>query len=161
MILGWIGLVDGLAEQAEREFRDAARVFQSNEEHSRLSEAHRALAEALLTTGRIEDADRFATQARSEVSPHDLTSQSSTLTTLGLVRAAQGCDEEAESLLRESLAQLDGKDYGLLEAQARVALIRFLRSRGGLDEAAELELALPEPIPGWLGTADAHVPAIA
>ena len=161
VILGWIGLVDGLAEQSERVFRDAARVFQSNEEHSRLSEAHRALAEALLTTGRIEDADRFATQARSEVSPHDLTSQSSTLTTLGLVRAAQGCDQEAESLLRESLALLDGKDYGLLEAQARVALVRFLRGRGRLDEAAELESRLPDPIPGWLGTADAHVPALA
>src|SRR5262249_13211304 len=51
LMLGWIGLVDGLAEQAEKEFREAARVFQANEELARLSEAHRALAEALLVSG--------------------------------------------------------------------------------------------------------------
>jgi len=159
LMLGWIGLVDGLAEHAEKEFREAARVFQGNEEHSRLSEAHRALAEALLVTGRIEEADRFATLARSEVTRHDLTSQSSTMTTLGLVRAAQGCDDEAETLLRDALVLLDGSDYRLLEAEARVGLARFLRARGRLDEAAEVEVGLPDRVPGWLGTADAHVTA--
>ena len=157
LMLGWIGLVDGLAEQAEKEFREAARVFQANEELSRLSEAHRALAEALLVTGRIEEADRFATLARSELSPHDLTSQSSTMTTLGLVRAAQASDPEAEGLLRDSLGLLDGSDYRLLEAEARVGLARFLRARGRVEEAAEVEVRLPDPVPGWLGTADAHV----
>ncbi|HST19420.1 MAG TPA: AAA family ATPase [Gaiellaceae bacterium] len=157
LMLGWIGLVDGLAEQSEKEFREAARVFQANEELSRLGEAHRALAEALLVTGRIEEADRFATLARSELSPQDLTSQSSTMTTLGLVRAAQGCDEEAEALLRDAVGLLDGTDYRLLEAEARVGLARFLRARNRLEEAAEVELRLPDPVPGWLGTADAHV----
>jgi tetratricopeptide (TPR) repeat protein len=159
LILGWMALVDGLAEQAEHEFRDAARVFAGNEDHGRLAEAHRALAEALLALGRIEEADRFASQARSEVSDHDLTSLTSTISTLGLVRAAQGSDEEAEGLLRESLGMLDGSDYRLLEAEARVAFIRFLRARGRLDEAAAVEARLPERVPGWLGTADAHVPA--
>jgi tetratricopeptide (TPR) repeat protein len=156
-MLGWIGLVDGLAEQSEKEFREAARVFQANEELSRLSEAHRALAEALLVTGRLEEADRFATLARSEVSAQDLTSQSSTMTTLGLVRAAQGSDEEAEALLREALGFLDGTDYRLLQAEARVGLARFLRARDRVDEAAEVERRLPDPVPGWLSTADAHV----
>jgi class 3 adenylate cyclase/tetratricopeptide (TPR) repeat protein len=159
LILGWMALVDGLAEQAEHEFRDAARVFAGNEDHGRLAEAHRALAEALLALGRIEEADRFASQARSEVSDHDLTSLTSTISTLGLVRAAQGYDEEAEGLLRESLGMLDGSDYRLLEAEARVAFIRFLRARGRLDEAVAVEARLPERVPGWLGTADAHVPA--
>jgi len=158
LILGWIALVDGLAEQAESEFRDASRVFAANEDHGRLAEAHRALAEALVALGRIEDADRFATAARSEVSDHDLTSRTSTISTLGVVRAAQACDEEAETLLRESLGMLEGTDYRLLEAEARVALVRFLRARGRADEAAKLESRLPERVPGWLGTADAHVP---
>ena len=108
---------------------------------------------------RIEEADRFATLARSELSPHDLTSRSSTMTTLGLVRAAQGCDEEAEGLLRDAVGLLDGTDYRLLEAEARAGLARFLRARGRVDEAAEVELRLPDPVPGWLGTADAHVAA--
>jgi hypothetical protein len=54
---------------------------------------------------------------------------------------------------------LEGTDYRLLEAEARVALIRFLRTRGRVDEAAAIEALLPERVPGWLGTADAHVPA--
>jgi ATP/maltotriose-dependent transcriptional regulator MalT len=159
LLLGWMALVDGLAEPAEQEFRDAARVFAANEDHGRLAEAHRALAESLLVSNRVEEADRFATAARSEVSDHDLTSRTSTTSTLGLVRAAQGCDEEAEALLRESLGMLEGSDYRLLEAEARVALIRFLRGRGRVDEAAAVEAGLPERVPGWLGTADAHVPA--
>ena len=159
LLLGWMALVDGLAEPAEQEFRDAARVFAANEDHGRLAEAHRALAESLLVSGRIEEADRFATAARSEVSDHDLTSRTSTTSTLGLVRAAQGCDEEAEGLLRESLGMLEGTDYRLLEAEARVALVRFLRARGRVDEAAAVEALLPERVPGWLGTADAHVAA--
>ena len=81
------------------------------------------------------------------------------MTTLGLVRAAQGCDDEGEALLRDALGLLDGSDYRLLEAEARVGLARFLRARGRVEEAAEIELALPEPVPGWLGTADAHVTA--
>ncbi len=158
LILGWMALVDGLAEQAEQEFRDAARVFAANEDHGRLAEAHRALAEALVVSGRIEEADRFATQARSEVSDHDLTSLRSTISTLGIVRAAQGRDDEAERLLREALGMLEGTDYRLMEAEARVELARFLRARDRLDEAAAVESLLPERVPGWLGTADAHVP---
>ena len=159
LMLGWMALGDGLAEQAEREFRDAARVFTANEDHGRLAEAHRALAEALLALGRVDDAERFALLARTEVSPHDLTSQSSTTTTLGLVRAAQGRDDEAEVLLREAVAMFEGTDYRLLQAEADVALVRFLRARGRADEAAELEARIPEPIPGWLGTADARAEA--
>ncbi|HEX6762964.1 MAG TPA: AAA family ATPase [Gaiellaceae bacterium] len=159
LILGWMALVDGLAVQAESEFRDAARVFAANEDHGRLAEAHRALAEALVALGRTDEADRFATAARSEVSEHDLTSHRSTISTLGVVRAAQGRDAEAEALLREGLALLEGTDYLLLEAEARVALARFLRARGRLDDAAAIESQLPERIPGWLSIADAHVPA--
>jgi tetratricopeptide (TPR) repeat protein len=157
LVLGWIALGDGLAEQAEKEFRDAARVFTSNQDHGRLGEAHRGLAEAQLALGRIEDAERFATLARTEVSPHDLTSQSSTTTTLGLVRAAQGRDAEAEMLLRKAVAMYEGTDYRLLQAEADTALARFLRSRGRADEACEIEGRLPDPVPGWLGTADARV----
>jgi class 3 adenylate cyclase/tetratricopeptide (TPR) repeat protein len=156
LLLGWIALGDGLAEQAEKEFREAARVFTSNQDHGRLGEAHRALAEALLALGRVDDAERFATLARKEVSPHDLTSQSSTTTTLGLVRAAQGRDAEAEVLLRQAAAMYEGTDYRLLQAEADAALARFLRARGRIDEAAEVEARLPDPLPGWLGTADAR-----
>ena len=109
----------------------------------------------LLETGRVDEAERHALAAHALVSPHDLTSRSSTTTTLGRVRAAQGRDEEAEQLLRESFALLVNTDYRLLEVAARVALARFLRAAGRDAEATELEAGLPEPLPGWLGSEDA------
>ena len=131
------------------------RVFAANEDHGHLCEAQRALAEALLESGQVEEAERHALAARALVSPHDLTSLSSTTTTLGLVRAAQGRDSEAEALLRESFSLLVDTDYRLLEVAARVSLVRFLRAGGRDAEAAELEAGLPDPVPGWLGSEDA------
>ena len=155
VILGWIDLVEGDTAAAERAFREGVRVYAANEDHGHLCEAQRALAEVLLETGRVEEAERHALAAHALVSPHDLTSRSSTTTTLGRVRAAQGREEEAEQLLRESFAALANTDYRLLEVAARVALARFLRAGGRDAEAAELETGLPEPLPAWLGSEDA------
>ena len=155
VVLGWIDLVEGDTASAERAFREAVRVYAANEDHGHLCEAQRALAEVLLETGRVDEAERHALAAHALVSPHDLTSRSSTTTTLGRVRAAQGRDEEAEQLLRESFALLVDTDYRLLEVAARVALARFLRASGRDAEATELEAGLPEPLPGWLGSEDA------
>ena len=113
----------------------------------------------LLDAGKLEEAERHALAAHSLVSPSDLTSRSATMSTLGLVRAAQGRDEEAEELLRDGLSLLEGTDYRLLEVGALVALARFLGSRGRDDEAAELEARIPEPVPAWLGSEDARVTA--
>jgi hypothetical protein len=58
---------------------------------------------------------------------------------LGLVRAAQGRDEEAESLLREGVSVIDGKDLWLIRRELLLALAGFLRQRGRMDEAEEYE----------------------
>jgi tetratricopeptide (TPR) repeat protein len=155
MVLGWVSLAEGDVASAERAFRHAVRVFVANEDHGRLCEAERALAEALLEAGKLDEAEQHALTAHSLVSASDLTSRSATLSTLGLVRAAQGRDEEAERLLREGLALLESTDYRLLEVAALVALDRFLRARGRDEEAAELEARIPEPVPAWLGAEDA------
>jgi tetratricopeptide (TPR) repeat protein len=154
VLRGWVAFVDGDLERAEREFRGAVRTFTANQDHGHLCEAQRALAEALLESGRIDEAERYALAARMLVSGHDLTSRSSTTRTLGLVRAAQGRDADAEALLREALALLEGTDFRLLEVEALVPLARFLRSRDRCDEAEKLEARLPARIPGWLGATD-------
>jgi class 3 adenylate cyclase/tetratricopeptide (TPR) repeat protein len=159
LILGWISLVEGDAATAERAFRHAVRVYVTNEDHGHLCEAERALAEVLLETGKLDEAERYALAAHAHVSPSDLTSRSATTSTLGLVRAAQGREEEAEELLREAVGLLEGTDYRLLEVRALVTLARFLRARGRDDEAEELEARIPEPVPAWLGSEDARVTA--
>lgn len=156
LVRGWIDVVEGAPAQAAKAFREAIRVFTANEDHGHLCEAQRALAEVLLAEGKIEEAERHALAGNALVSPHDLTSRSSTLTTLGLVRAAQGRHDEAERLLREAVALLEDTGFHLLELAALVALVDFLRSRDRDQEAAELEARIPEPVPAWLGSEDAR-----
>jgi len=61
---------------------------------------------------------------------------------LGIVRAAQGRDEEAEPLLREAVAVVEGKDLLLIRRELVTALASFLRQRGRVDEADEYEAEL-------------------
>lgn len=61
---------------------------------------------------------------------------------LGIVRAAQGRDEDAEALLREAVAVVDGKDLLLIRRELVTALAHFLRERGRVDEAEEYETEL-------------------
>jgi hypothetical protein len=72
------------------------------------------------------------------VGPHDVTSLSTTTMTLGLVRAAQGRDEEAEELLRDAYERL-GAEHRHHQREALEALASFLRDRGREDEAAEID----------------------
>src|SRR5207253_754260 len=67
LILGWISLVEGDAATAERGFRHAVRVYVTNEDRGHLCEAERALAEVLLETGRLDEAERHALAANSHV----------------------------------------------------------------------------------------------
>ena len=154
VMLGWIAFVEGDVGGAERLLRDAVRVFTASEDHGRLCEGERGLAEILLARDRVPEAERLALAAREHVSRQDLTSSTSTLRTLGLVRAAEGRDDEAEALLRESLALVDGTDCRLLEVGSLVPLAAFLRDRGRGDEADDLEARLPAEPPGWLNDVD-------
>ena len=81
---------------AERRFREAIRILTPMEDRGALCESQRALAQLLVERGEIEEAERWALEARKTVGPHDMASQASTRMALGIVRAAQGRDEEAE-----------------------------------------------------------------
>jgi hypothetical protein len=64
---------------------------------------------------------------------------------LGLVRAAQRRDDEAEKLLREALEIAFETDFDYVRYEALHALAQFLRTRGRPDEAEPLE----EATVGW------------
>jgi hypothetical protein len=69
----------------------------------------------------------------------DMMSRSNVSMVLGLVRAAQGRDDEAELLLREAIDLLAATDLRNSEPEPLAALAGFLRKRGRDDEAAVLE----------------------
>jgi class 3 adenylate cyclase/tetratricopeptide (TPR) repeat protein len=135
----WTARQKGDLHRAERLFRESIRILAPLEDRATLCETQRGLAELLLELGRVEEAERFALAARETVGPHDFTSLSTTTMALGLVRAAQGRDDEAEELLREALATIDETEHRLQQRDALEALAGFLRDRGRADEADELD----------------------
>jgi tetratricopeptide (TPR) repeat protein len=135
----WVARHQGDARRSERLFRESIRVLAPLEDRATLCESQRGLAELLLAEGRVDEAERFALAARETVGPHDETSLSTTSMSLGLVRAAQGRDDESEELLREAYDRINRTLHRSGQRDALAALAQFLRERGRDDEAAELE----------------------
>jgi class 3 adenylate cyclase/tetratricopeptide (TPR) repeat protein len=136
---GWVERRRGDLAASERRFRDAIRILKPLEDRGTLCESQRGLAQVLVQRGKIDEAERFALESRETVGPHDTVSRSTTRMALGLVRAAQGRDEEAEDLLREGVAVVEGTELHLIRRELLSALARFLRERNRIDEAEELE----------------------
>jgi ATP/maltotriose-dependent transcriptional regulator MalT len=95
----------------------------------------------LVQQGKVEEAERLALAARQTVGPQDSTSLATTAMALGMVRAAQGRDEEAEELMREAHATVAETDHRETQNTTLRTLAQFLRERGRDDEADELDPA--------------------
>ena len=135
-VAAWRG---GDVERAEQLVREAVRTLLTVQERGTIVEAQRTLAEIVLAQGHVEEAERWALSAVETVGMQDMLSRSNVRMVLGLVRAAQGRDDEAELLLREALDMLAETDYRNAEPEPLAALAAFLRARGREDEAAELD----------------------
>jgi class 3 adenylate cyclase/tetratricopeptide (TPR) repeat protein len=140
-ILGqaWVAWERGDLERAEKLFRDSIRILKPLEDRGALCESQRALAQLLVVQGKLDEAERLALEARKTVGPHDETSRATTRMALGLVRAAQGRDEEAEQLLTEALEIVERTNFNGTKLEVATALANFLRGRGRDDEALEVE----------------------
>jgi class 3 adenylate cyclase/tetratricopeptide (TPR) repeat protein len=134
----------GESERAEELFREAVRLLKGVGDRAYLCEAQRRLAQLALARGDIGVAERLALEARESVGPDDRYSTQTTTLALGLVRAAQGRDAEAELLLRTSLEGF--QEYGLASAEreALASLVSFLRERDRCEEAEVYEARLAE-----------------
>src|SRR5437868_6216187 len=130
MMIGRTAFATGDLERAETHLREATRTLKGLGDRGSLCEAQRALAMVLLRTGRIDEAERFALEARESVGPEDRVSTSTTKFALGLVRAAQKRDDEADALMREAVEGLDF--YGMYgpERWALRYLVEFYKDRG-------------------------------
>jgi len=144
--LAWAAEQRGDDAAAERQLREAIRLLKPLEDRGALCESQRALAEVLIRRGRVDEAERLALEAVETVSEHDLSSVATTKMSLGLVRAAQGLDEEAQALLESALAEATGRFRGI-EVWILSRLEEFLRSRGREEEADLYALRLAELAP--------------
>ena len=135
----WTAWHKGDTKRAEKLFRESVRVLTPLEDRATLCESQRSLAQLLIELGKLAEAERFALAARETVGPQDMTSVSTTTMALGLVRGAQGRDEEAEQLLREAYELIAPTEHRRHKVEALEALAQFLRARGREDEATEVE----------------------
>lgn len=140
--LGRVAWKRGEPRRAEDLFREAIRILKPLQDRGTLVESQRMLAQVVLEEGRVDEAERLALEARETVGVRDVSSDSTTRLALGLVRAAQGRDEEAEELLREAVAILRPTGFRRYEIDPLTALARFLRVRGRDVEAATVEVEL-------------------
>ncbi|MGH2921900.1 MAG: ATP-binding protein, partial [Gaiellaceae bacterium] len=145
----WVAWSVGDVKKAEKRFRESIRTLKPLGDRAALCESQRGLAQLLVGLGRVDEAERFALEARETVGPTDVTSLSTTSTALGVVRAAQERDVEAESLLREAVDTIAPTDFREAELEAQRALAQFLRARGRDDEAEEVEARCDELLPTW------------
>ena len=135
----WVAWWNGDLEKGEKDFRESIRLLKPIGDRSTLCESQRGLAELLLERGRVEEAERFACEARETVGPLDVTSRATTTASLGMVRAAQGRDEEAEELLRAAVDTVSETHFREHEWELLEPLAQFLRARGREEEAEALE----------------------
>ncbi len=137
----------GDGERGERLLRDAIRKLKGLRDRAQLCEAQRSLAQVLVARGTIEEAERVALEARETVGPDDRGSSATTRLALGVVRAAQHRDDEAEALLSDAVDELDRIHLLQAEREALGILVDFLVARGRDADAARYEARLAELAP--------------
>ena len=147
MMMGCSAYALGELERAEKHLRDAVRTLKGLGDRGSLVEAQRALSMVLVERGKLDEAERFALEARETVGPEDRVSLSTTKLALGLVRAAQRRDDEAEKLMIEAVEGLAMYDLRSPERFALRQLVEFLRDRGRYDEAAPTRSGWPMLLP--------------
>src|SRR5579864_8445233 len=139
MFIGRAAFAQGHDERAEAILRDAVRTLKGLGDRGALCEAQRALAMVLAEEGKLDEAERHALEARETVGPEDRMSLGTTRIALGVIRARQHRDAEAEELLREAVETFSMYGLRALEHWGLRLLAEFLRERGRDDEAVVYE----------------------
>jgi len=137
----------GNPANAEKLFRESIRLLAPMKERGTLCESQRLLAQLLLAEGRIDEAEKFALAGRETVSAEDVMSRATTRVALAQVRAAQGRDEEAETLFVEAVEIITGSEHCRVLLDVLPPYAEFLRARDREAEALELEARLAERVP--------------
>src|SRR5439155_890773 len=110
-MLGIVAWEKGDVAKSEKLLRESIRLLAPMRERGTLCESQRYLAQLLLEQGRIDEAEKYALAARETVSAEDTVSRATTRVALAQIRAAQGRDEEAETLFGEALEIITGGEH--------------------------------------------------
>jgi class 3 adenylate cyclase/tetratricopeptide (TPR) repeat protein len=147
MHLARVLLAHGELDRAEPLLREAVRVLKGVGDRAYLCEAQRSLAQLLVRRGKLDEAERNALEARESVGPEDRLSVSTTRFALGVVRLAQGREDEADELFSEALQGLHAYRMRSTERGALLELAELMRERGREADAARYEARLAELAP--------------
>jgi class 3 adenylate cyclase/tetratricopeptide (TPR) repeat protein len=107
---------------AEKTYEEAVRRLHPTHEQGFLVEAERGLAEVFVELGKIDEADRLVDQASERVGREDVWSRASLLHARGLVLAAQGRTDGAETAFVEALDIIEPTMYAILARDVRRSL---------------------------------------
>ncbi len=146
-IAAWVSWGSGNLEKAEKQFRESIRLLKPIGDRATLCESQRGLAELLLERGRVEEAERFALDARETVGLRDATSRATTAASLAMVRAAQGRHEDAEELFRAGFDAIAGTDFREVELEVLDRYAPYLREAGREDDAERADERRAELFP--------------
>jgi ATP/maltotriose-dependent transcriptional regulator MalT len=139
--LGGTEVEAGDAVAAERACRRAYEILDERGSEGFKSTAAGDLARVLCTLGRFDEAEGFATIARSAAAEDDLSSQVFGRSAQAMVLAARGESDQAELLAREAVQLLEGAESPGAQGGVRMDLAHVLRAAGKNSEA---ELAARE-----------------
>jgi class 3 adenylate cyclase/tetratricopeptide (TPR) repeat protein len=145
--LGMVAWKTGNPGKAEKFLRESIRLLAPMRERGTLCESQRLLAQLLLAEGRIDEAEKYALAARETVSAEDVLSRATTRIALAQVRAAQGRDEEADTLFVDAVEIITGSEHCRVLLDVLPPYAEFLRAREREAEALELEARLAERVP--------------
>jgi tetratricopeptide (TPR) repeat protein len=145
--LGQVAWKTGNPEKAEKLLRESIRLLAPMQERGTLCESQRLLAQLLLAEGRIDEAEKYALAARETVSAEDVLSRATTRVALAQVRAAQGRDEEAETLFGDAVEIITGSEHCRVLLDILPPYAEFLRACEREADALELEARLAERVP--------------
>ncbi len=135
-LAGWVELLAGDPDAAEAVLRPAFVRLQEIGEMSWVSTTAGILAEAVLESGRVDEAGELAEVAREVAAPHDVYSQVLWRTVAAKAAAHRGRADDAERWAREAVDLVTPTDFLHLQWHTHLSLARALGESGRTAEAA-------------------------
>jgi class 3 adenylate cyclase/tetratricopeptide (TPR) repeat protein len=132
---GWVELLAGDAERAERELRWGYDKLTEIGELSWLSTVAAILAEALWSQGRDDEAEHFARASEDSSGAEDRYSHAMWRSVQAKIHARRGAAAEAERLAGEAVTFADATDLLHLRWHVRMSLAEVLGAAGRGEEA--------------------------